>query len=228
MCKNGCMSLMTMDRIMFYILKHFAVYQILPHVILTTVLEWLDRAGINIPILQMEKLRLLPAMGPSSEAKKHQEQDQNQNSGLGPRARIILSVLIFIRSMWPRLAPASVMMGPSFWVSISLRCDVVCLFGGGLWFRVRSRVEQESLKSLQTHMINAKKLAEGTLATCYKQNKPVIATQVSSFLIYSLSFPLLSSPTCSTHTHAHQEMQYGSGIQGSPMSCSSDREHNEV
>lgn len=54
MCKNGCMSLMTMYRIVFYVSKHFAVYQILPHVILATILEWLDWAGINIPILQTE------------------------------------------------------------------------------------------------------------------------------------------------------------------------------
>lgn len=117
-----------------------------------------------------------------------------------------------------RLALASVMMRPSPWVSISLWCDVVWLFGEVYGVRVRSRVEWESLKSFETHIIKANKLAERALVTCCKQNKLFSATRVIFILpfIHSLSSSSHLLHVQHTHTHPPQEMQYGSGIRGHP------------
>lgn len=92
------------------------------------------------------------------------------------------------------------MRRPSLWVSISLWCDVVWLFGEvcGIWRR--SRVEWVSLKSFETHIIKASKLAERVFITCYKQNKLVSATWVSSFFhLFTFFPPPLISYTFNTH-----------------------------
>lgn len=57
---------MARSKMLFCTSKPFTVYQIVLPVILTTVLGYLEQAGINTPFAQMGKLRLLAATCPRS------------------------------------------------------------------------------------------------------------------------------------------------------------------